>query len=102
MRLRRLRRPLWLVGALTSACCVAACGSALPPPNMHNIADIEHAIQTTLAAQRSLHGHAYCPTTVPEMKGEVFSCIVALPHHAPVVFKVIELNDTGYVSYVGH
>jgi hypothetical protein len=99
-RHRGSRRPLALTGVVAGACALTACGGALPPPNLHNIALIEHAIQTSLAAQSHLSGTAYCPTTVPQMKGEVFSCIVAVPRHPPVVFNVTELNNTGYVSYV--
>ena len=93
------------IGTATAACAIAAtiagCGGALPPPNLRNIAQIQEAIQQTLAAKQHLNGKAYCPQTVPEVQGEVFSCVVAVARHAPVLFTVTEANDLGSVSYVG-
>ncbi len=89
------------IALVASAAALSGCGGALPPPNLHNIASIQTAIQETLAAKLHLHGRAYCPTTVPEMKGEVFSCVVAVAGHRPYVFTVTEANNLGAVTYVG-
>ena len=101
VRLRgHARSPLHVAGAVAVGCGLAACGAALPPPNLQNVPQIEHAIQETLAAKDHLSGTAYCPLSIPEFKGEVFSCVVALRVHAPVIFTVTEVNATGYVTYV--
>ena len=68
---------------------------------MHNIAQIQLAIEQTLATKKHLKGTAYCPETVPVMKGEVFSCVVAVNGHAPLLFTVTEANNVGAVTYVG-
>ena len=94
------RSALRVAGVVTVAGGLAACGTALPPPDLPNIPQIEQAIQETLAAKDHLSGTAYCPVSVPELKGEVFSCVVALRVHAPVIFTVTEVNSTGYVTYV--
>ena len=83
------------------AVTIAACGGALPPPNMHNIAQVQKAIEETLAAKEHLTGTAYCPQIVPVMKGEVFSCVVAVHGHTPLLFTVTEVNNLGAVTYVG-
>jgi len=80
---------------------LAACGGALPPPDLRNIAQIERAIEQTLAARTHLDGRAYCPQTVPEMKSERFSCVVAVRGHSPIIFAVTEVNNTGTVTYSG-
>lgn len=92
--------------ALALVCGLGACGAALPPPpsgtqNLSNIAQIQTAIQDTLAAKQHLHGTAYCPTTVPALSGETFSCVVAIAGHRPAIFTVTEVNSSGDVTYAG-
>ena len=93
--------------ALALVCGLGACGAALPPPqssgqqNLTNIEQIEMAIQNTLAAKQHLHGTAYCPTTVPALTGETFSCVVAIAGHRPAIFTVTEVNSSGDVTYAG-
>jgi hypothetical protein len=89
------------------AAIALALGAALPPPqssgqqNLTNIEQIQTAIQGTLAAKQHLHGTAYCPTTVPALTGETFSCVVAFAGHRPAIFTVTEVNSSGDVSYAG-
>jgi len=99
----RRGRPRWLASGagLAAACAIAGCGGALPPPNLPNIANIERAIEGTLANRHGLSGTALCPQTVPEIAGEVFSCIVTIPGRRPWTFTVTEVNATGYVTYAG-
>jgi len=93
-------------GAARAAIALAL-GAALPPPqssgqqNLTNIEQIQTAIQGTLAAKQHLHGTAYCPTTVPALTGETFSCVVAFAGHRPAIFTVTEVNSSGDVSYAG-
>ena len=109
-RSARARASRWfqLAIALVLTCGLGACGAPLPPPpaavqqNLTNIAQIQRAIQDTLAAKQHLHGTAYCPARVPALAGEVFSCVVAIPGHRPAIFTVTEVNSTGDVTYVGH
>jgi hypothetical protein len=94
-------------GALALLCGLGACGAALPPPqtpgqrNLTNIAQIQTAIQDTLAAKQHLRGTAYCPAKVPALAGESFSCVVAIAGHRPVTFTVTEVNASGEVTYAG-
>ena len=93
--------------ALALVCGLGACGAALPPPqssghqNLTNIEQIEMAIQNTLAAKQHLHGTAYCPTPVPALTGETFSCVAAIAGHRPATFTVTEVNSSGDVTYAG-
>jgi hypothetical protein len=43
----------------------------------------------------------YCPTTVPALTGETFSCVVAIAGHRPAIFTVTEVNSSGDVTYAG-
>jgi len=88
-------------GALVAATALSACGGALPPPNLRSIALIERAIERTLASKLRLDGTAYCPQTVPVMKGEVFSCVVSVRGRDPILFTVTEIDNVGAVTYVG-
>jgi hypothetical protein len=108
-RSARPRASRWcqLAIALVLTCGLGGCGAPLPPPagvaqNLTNIAQIQTAIQDTLAARQHLRGTAYCPARVPALAGEVFSCVVAIPGHRPAIFTVTEVNSTGDVTYVGH
>jgi hypothetical protein len=86
---------------------LGACGAALPPPqtsrqqNLTNIAQIQTAIQDTVAAKQHLRGTAYCPSKVPALAGESFSCVVAIAGHRPAIFTVTEVNSSGDVTYAG-
>jgi len=102
-----VRRAARAAIAVALVCGLGACGAALPPPqssgqqNLTNIGQIQTAIQDTLAAKQHLRGTAYCPTTVPALSGETFSCVVAITGHRPAVFTVTEVNSSGQVSYAG-
>ncbi len=89
------------MGALAIAVTLAACGGALPPPNLRSIPAIQQAIERALVTKRHLTSTAYCPQTVPMMKGEVFSCVVDVHGGAPVVFNVTETDNAGYVTFAG-
>jgi hypothetical protein len=83
------------VAALT----LAACGATLPEPSLHNIAQVQTAIEQSLAAAAHLRGTAYCPTDVPAVKGQVFSCVVAIPGRTPAIYRVTVQTPQGFVSY---
>lgn len=79
---------------------LAGCGAALPEPSLHNIAQVQTAIEQALASSAHLRGTAYCPTDVPAIRGQVFSCIISLPGHAPAIYRVTVETAQGVVSYV--
>jgi len=59
------------------------------------------AIQDTLAARQHLRGTAYCPSQVPALAGESFSCAVAIAGRRPALFTVTEGHSSGQVTYAG-
>ena len=79
---------------------LAACGATLPEPALHNIAQVQSAIEQTLERTQHVRGTAYCPTDVPAVKGQVFSCVVALPSGPPAIFRVTVETAQGFVNYV--
>ena len=87
-----------VAGAL--ALVLAACGATLPEPFLHNIAQVQTAIEQTVLAREHLDGTTVCPSEVPAIAHQVFSCVVAIPAHAPQVFAVTVVEPTGGVSYV--
>jgi hypothetical protein len=98
-----MRRPGWRsVGTgLALACGLGGCGSALPPPtqsqaDLPNITQIQAAIEQTVLAQEHIRVTAYCPTVVPEIKGETFSCVALFSGRArrALTFLVTEGGGT--------
>lgn len=61
---------------------------------------MQTAIEQSLASSAHLHGTAYCPTDVPAVKGQVFSCVVSLAGRAPAIYRVTVDTAQGFVSYV--
>jgi hypothetical protein len=88
------------LGAVALAVALSACGATLPEPPLRNIAQIQTAIDQTLLAGQHVRGTAYCPTDVPAVKGQVFSCIVEIPGGSPAIFEVTVETPQGLVSYV--
>ena len=89
----------WLA-VIALALGLAACGAALPEPALHDIAQVQSAIEQTVERNQHVRGTAYCPTDVPAIKGQVFSCIVALPSGPPAIFRVTVETAQGFVDYV--
>ncbi len=100
--LRLLAPPLLAVSALVP---LSGCGSSVPTTPqqtqyLHNIAQIQTAIEDTLRTKQNITGTAYCPQLVPAISGETFSCVVAIKGQPPAVFNVTEANAQGAVNYV--
>jgi hypothetical protein len=90
---------------LSAAALASACGSSVPPAsttpgNLPNIAQIQGAISQTILKYSHVTAHVYCPTVVPQISGETFSCvgIASKPKPASFIFLVTEHGGT-YVSY---
>jgi hypothetical protein len=89
------------------AVALAACGgssssttSTQPPANLPNIAQIEGAIAGTIRNDDHVSATVLCPSSVPELTGETFSCIaiVHVPRVETFQFLVTEHGGT-FVSY---
>ena len=94
------RRLAAIALAFALALGLTACGATLPEPALHDIAQLQTAIEQSLERHQHVRGTAYCPTDVPAVKGQVFSCVVAIPGSAPAIFAVTVQTPQGYVSYV--
>jgi hypothetical protein len=87
---------------------LAACGgssattttSAQAPPSLPNIAQIEGAIAGTIRADDHVVASVLCPSSVPQLVGETFSCIgvAKKPRVETFQFLVTEHGGT-FVSY---
>ena len=90
----------WPVGAAALALALAGCGATLPEPALHNIAQIETAIEQTQLAGGHQRSVAYCPTDVPAVKGQVFSCVLDLAGGGVAIYRVTVETPQGAVGYV--
>jgi len=100
VRGQRTRRALAPACAGVAAIALAACGARLPEPLLRNIAQIQAAIEQTVLADSHAQGTAYCPTQVPAVKGQVFSCVVQMRSGAaPEIYAVTVQSPQGYVTY---
>ena len=97
---QRTRRALAPACAGIAALALAGCGARLPEPLLHNISQVQTAIEQTVLADTHQQGTAYCPTDVPAVKGQVFSCVVELRGTAtPEIYAVTVTTPQGYVTY---
>lgn len=79
---------------------MAGCDARLPEPLLRNIAQVQAAIEQTVLADAHEQGTAYCPTDVPAVKGQVFSCLVQMRNGAaPEVYTVTVETPQGNVAY---
>jgi hypothetical protein len=66
---------------LSLAGLVSACGGSVPasttttPSNLPNIADVQRGIAATILKYDHVTAQVYCPTQVPQIPGETFSCV---------------------------
>jgi hypothetical protein len=93
------------VGAgIVLAACGGSSSSSTPstqaPPNLPNIAQIEGAISGTIRNADHVSATVFCPTLVPQVVGETFSCvgIARAPKPSTFVFEVTEKGGT-FVAY---
>jgi hypothetical protein len=88
---------------LAAVAAVAGCGEALPGLYLTNIRQVEAAIAATAQAHDHRPATAYCPASVPAIRGETFSCVVAIDgyrHPAEYRATVKGLTEAaGYVTY---
>lgn len=101
-------RSLPVSAALGAALALAGCGggssstttTSQAPPNLPNIAQIEGAIAATIRKDDHVSAHILCPSTVPQLTGETFSCvgIATNPKAQTFEFLVTEHGGT-FVSY---
>ncbi|HEX3391934.1 MAG TPA: hypothetical protein VHS55_05185 [Solirubrobacteraceae bacterium] len=95
-----------------AAILLSACGSSkssAPTKVNLSIAHVEQSIEQSIFAKRGIHAKVTCPTTVPQEKGRVFTCIATGTtatgrhgrHKAPfsTPFTVTVQNSQGYVTY---
>jgi hypothetical protein len=91
-----------VVGA---AALLSACGSSVPPAstvpaNLPNIAQIQGAITGTIQKFDHVTAQVICPTMVPQISGETFSCVgvATRPKVQTFIFQVTEHGGT-FVTY---
>jgi hypothetical protein len=94
----------WLnptLAALVAGGSLGACGSTLPPvqSNLPNIAQIQNAIQQSILARDHVLTRVFCPTQVPLVKDEKFSCVAVGPRGRTFIFSVTETGAGDLVSY---
>jgi len=94
-----------IAAAIGTAGLVSACGGSVPPAtttpaNLPNIAQIQGAIAGTILKDDHVTAAVYCPTQVPQITGETFSCVgvATKPKPATFIFQVTEHGGT-FVSY---
>jgi hypothetical protein len=100
-----------LIVVLT-ATTISACGSSKnsqPTKVNLNIAHVQQSIEQSILSERHLHAKVTCPATVPQVKGDVFTCTATGSvatgkhgkHKAPfnTLFTVTVQNNQGYVTY---
>lgn len=75
--------------------------AATTPINLPNITQIESAIASTIVKDDHVSARVICPTHVPQITGETFSCVALARNPKPrtFIFQVTEHGGT-YVSYV--
>lgn len=90
---------------LGAAALLSACGSSVPPAsstpgNLPNIVQIQGAISQTILKYDHVNAQVYCPTAVPDISGETFSCVgvAKKPKPATFIFLVTEHGGT-FVTY---
>jgi hypothetical protein len=92
-----------LCGAAVLACGLSACGSTHPASvraqRYLDTSRVALAIEQSALSQRNLHTHAYCPSEVPQIKGQTFTCIAYAARVAPAIFTVVQLDTNGHVRY---
>lgn len=92
-----------LPAATVLAFVVGACGSAVPPAprgsvNLPNIVQIQGAIAQTIQRYDHVRAQVFCPSQVPEIVGETFSCVAIA--RRPAVRTFTYLVTVGHGSYV--
>jgi hypothetical protein len=89
-------RGLLAVLAVTAAAGCGSSSSATPttPPNLPNIPQVEAAIAQTILADDHVTATVVCPTLVPQIVGETFSC-VAVSRHPRVRTFVFQATERG-------
>lgn len=97
----RLSVRLLVAGVLVAvSLSVAACGSSALTTTL-NTGKLEQAIESSSLAQRGQHAKVTCPSSVPQKKGLVFTCM-AVVGHVSTRFVVTEQNESGHVTYEAH
>jgi hypothetical protein len=84
-------------------CGLSACGSTgTDSPHAQrylNTSRVALAIERSTLSQRGLHAQAYCPSEVPQMEGQRFTCIAYAAKVRPAIFTVVQLDAQGHVRY---
>jgi hypothetical protein len=95
-----------LCGVVVLVCGLSACGSTRPAGTSAqrylDTSRVALAIERSTLSQRGLHAYAYCPSEVPQIKGQSFTCIAYAARVAPATFTVVQLDARGHVRYVAH
>ncbi|HEX3693173.1 MAG TPA: hypothetical protein VHU13_07505, partial [Solirubrobacteraceae bacterium] len=90
-------------GMILLALALSGCGSSQTDPTNYqyylNTSRIALAIEQSILSQRGLHAHVYCPTEIPQIKGQRFTCIASSARLAPTIFTVMQIDARGHVQY---
>jgi Domain of unknown function (DUF4333) len=81
--------------AVLTSVGVCACGSG---SHLLKVAEIERAVQRTIATERGLRANVTCPARVPQRRGDVFTCTATLDVGSYPV-SVTQTNASGRVRY---
>jgi hypothetical protein len=93
-----LRSTAALLGtaAALSACGGSASSSSTTPSNLPNIADVQGGIAATILKFDHVRARVFCPTKVPQIPGETFSCVgvATSPKVQTFIFQATVHNGT--------
>ena len=57
------------------------------------------AIEQSVLHQRNLHAQVFCPSRVPQLRGQTFTCLAYAPKVMPAAFTITQINQAGDVQY---
>jgi hypothetical protein len=95
------------VTCLLLALGLAACGSSAKrsagtqssQTRLLDTQKVALAIELSVLHQRDLHAQVFCPSRVPQLRGQSFTCLAYAPKVMPAAFTVTQVNQAGDVQY---
>ncbi len=87
-----------------SACGSSSTSSTTTEPASSaplNTQQAKLSIEDTILEKRHVKDKVECPAEVVKQKGTKFVCVATAPNGTKTTFTVTELNNLGYLTYVG-
>jgi hypothetical protein len=106
---RRTAQAMAVLALGLATCLVTSCGASTKSRSTAlalsgstkflNTHRVELAIDQSVLEQRGLQAHAFCPSRVPQVTGQTFTCIAYAPKVNPATFNVVQIDSSGHVRY---